>query len=325
MKILLIATTLLVACATLSAETVETIEESLTLAPGGKLQVEVGFGSIEVKAHDSDEVVVKAVRKVSLGGESAEKKFLAENPVTISEKEGTVSVISKAKSKSGWGWTGRRKTTAEYVVAVPSKCDTELKTSGGAIKITGLSGTTEARTSGGEMQFVGLIGSLDGRTSGGRIRVEDCEGELTVRTSGGSITLENGKGTFDGRTSGGRISLSDFDGPVDVKTSGGGIDIETSSGSVKASTSGGGIEAVIASGKLDPIDVNTSGGSITVRLPANAAYDVDAFTSGGRVTTEFSEPTQDKKKTNRLTGSVNGGGSPVKLRTSGGGVRIRTL
>jgi len=119
----------------------------------------------------------------------------------------------------------------------------KLKTSGGGISVSGLTGETKADTSGGGLKFTRLHGPLDGATSGGGIRVADCEGTLKVHTSGGGIDVSGGTGRFIGRYLRRlghceRISRSN-----QVESSGGGITLENVAGKVEGSTSGGSISA----------------------------------------------------------------------------------
>ena len=97
---------------------------------------------------------------------------------------------------------------------MPAQFNAQLKTSGGGITVSDLTGETRANTSGGRLKFTRLHGPLDGGTSGGGIRVADCEGELKVHTSGGGIEVTGGAGSLDGGTSGGSVKVKDFRGPA---------------------------------------------------------------------------------------------------------------
>ena len=72
-------------------------------------------------------------------------------------------------------------------------------------------------------------------------------------------------------------------------------------------------------------NLRTSGGGITIALIPDIAVDVEAKTSGGHVSTDFvvESVIQGKVPKNRLEGSINGGGPLLKLRTSGGNIRLQ--
>jgi hypothetical protein len=60
-----------------------------------------------------------------------------------------------------------------------------------------------------------------------------------------------------------------------------------------------------------------------VVFPEEACVDLDARTSGGRVRVEHHMEFTKKPKHGQKVGTINGGGLPFRLRTSGGSIRIR--
>ena len=127
----------------------------------------------------------------------------------------------------------------------------------------------------------------------------------------------------DLHTSGGSIKVAHCTGDLDVKTSGGPIRLEDIDGKVTARTSGGGITAQVRSNR--GISLETSGGGITLVLPANARASIDAHTSGGPASSSIPLSSTEIASHNRLQGDINGGGAPIFLRTSGGGIRIAAM
>jgi hypothetical protein len=61
-----------------------------------------------------------------------------------------------------------------------------------------------------------------------------------------------------------------------------------------------------------------------VVVPANIAADVDAGTTNGSIKTDLPISTTRVDR-NSLRGSINGGGTPLRMRTTNGGIAIRTL
>jgi len=322
---LLLVTGLLTGCLTVSAETEEQINKRFAVEPGGKLVVDVDFGTIDVNTNATGEVIVDILRKVTRGGRADEESFLAERPVTFSQDGNTVTIHSRAKNKPSWSWRGKQRTEAKYTITVPARFDAQLKTSGGGIAVSDLTGEVKAGTSGGGLKFARLHGPLNGGTSGGSIRVAACEGTMKIHTSGGGIEVTGGSGALDGDTSGGSVAVRDFHGPVRVESSGGGINIENVTGKVEGSTSGGSISARFASPLSDEVKLETSGGGVTVRVPEKSAFDLDAATSGGGVSSELPVTIAGKPSRSRLKGPVNGGGKQVVLRTSGGSIQVKKL
>jgi hypothetical protein len=316
---------LLASCLSVCAETEEQINKSFAVQPGGKLVVDVDFGSIEVNTNVSSEVIVEVVRKVARSTKADEEAFLGDRPVTFSQDGNTVKITSRVKTKLGNWWKGNQRTEGKYIITVPAPFSAQLKTAGGGVTVNDLAGDVKAETSGGGFRFARLHGTLDAETSGGAIRVTDCEGPLKVHTTGGSIEVAGGSGSLDGGTSGGRVTVKEFRGPARVESSGGGITIENVTGKVDGSTSGGSISARFASPLSEAIKLETSGGGVTLRVPDNSAFDLDASTSGGGVNSEIPVAITGKAAHSHLKGPVNGGGKPVVLRTSGGSINVRKI
>jgi len=321
----LVLAVLLAAGALACAETKEQINKSFAAQAGGKLLMDIEFGSIEVTTNAGNEVTIDILRKVSRRTKAEEQEFLADHPVTISQEDGTVKITSRAKRKNlGW-FHGFQRNEGRYTISVPPEFDAQLKTAGGGVTISDLTGKFRVETSGGGLHFSRLNGPLDGNTSGGGIRVIDCEGGLKVHTSGGGIDLRGGSGTLEGGTSGGSVTVSDFRGPTHVETSGGGIHIENVVGRVDGSTSGGSITARLSSSSAEEVRLETSGGGVTLNVPSSWAFDLDAETSGGSVSSELPVAVVGKAAHSSLHGPVNGGGKAVFLRTSGGSIHVKRL
>jgi hypothetical protein len=316
---------LLASCLLAGAQTEERINKRFAVQPGGKIVVDVDFGSIEVNTNGTSEVAVDVFRKVTRKSKADEEEFLRDHAVTFAQEGNTVTIRSRAKTKSiGW-WRGLQRTEGKYTLSVPSQFDSQLKSSGGGIAVSDLTGTVNAATSGGGLKFTRLHGSLDGDTSGGGIRLADCEGPLKVHTSGGGIELSGGSGTFAGGTSGGSVVVKGFRGAAQVGTSGGGITLEDVAGKVDGSTSGGSISAQFSAPLSEPVKLETSGGGVTVRVAQGSAFELDAATSGGGVSCDLPVTIVGKVQHSRLQGAVNGGGKPMVLRTSGGSIHVKKL
>jgi putative adhesin len=314
---------LFASCLVVFAETGEQLNKRFTVQPGGKLVVDVDFGSINVNTNASNEVTVDVLRKVTRSTKADEEAFLRDHPVAFSQDGNTVTISSRSKTRfSGW-WHGFQKTEGKYIITVPAPFNAQLKTSGGAVTANDLTGEVKAETSGGGFRFARLHGTLNAETSGGGIHVTDCEGPLKVRTSGGGIDISGGSGSLDGETSGGPVTVKEFRGPALVESSGGGITIENVAGKVEGSTSGGSISAQFSAPLSEEVKLETSGGGVTLRVPENSAFNLDASTSGGSVNSELPVSVVGKVAHSHLKGPVNGGGKPVVLRTSGGSIHVR--
>ena len=301
----------------------ERVNQQLDVAAGGKIVVDVEFGTIDVSATGDSKVSVEAYRKIESNDEAREKEYLASSPIIVS-KEGN-TVVVRARRTSGekrWSWSGSVNMDARYTVRVPKQFNADLKTSGGTISANGLSGEVKADTSGGKLKFSQIQGPLNARTSGGGVQMSGCEGPQVVSTSGGDIETEAGSGRLDARTSGGAIAVRNFSGDTEVKTSGGKLTLENIKGSVTGKTSAGGITASLADPVRGDINLHTSAGSIDVAIPAKAGFNVDCKASMGNIRTEI-PMLATRSDDDRLEGTLNGGGKSLLLRTSVGSITIK--
>jgi DUF4097 and DUF4098 domain-containing protein YvlB len=322
-----ITTLLLAAALSASAASEEKIHETRPAKAGGKLVVDVDFGTISVAAGDSDKVVVDAYRKVEASSKEKEQEYLAAAPITITTEGDTIVVRARRKNNSLgsqlWNLLGHTTTKGRYTVRVPATFNTDLQTAGGDVSADGLTGTIKVSTSGGDLNFERVHGPIDAETSGGDITVTACEGALDVETSGGRIEATGGSGSLRAQTSGGAVTVANFAGDTRVESSGGRIRLANISGKLSGETSGGAIDAILSSPVAGDVRLETSAGAIRVLAPANAALTLDAETGAGDVTSDF--PTANTRASrDSLKGTINGGGSSLHLRSSAGAISIKS-
>ncbi|HYI08584.1 MAG TPA: DUF4097 family beta strand repeat-containing protein [Thermoanaerobaculia bacterium] len=130
---------------------------------------------------------------------------------------------------------------------------------------------------------------------------------------------------LDISTVNGSINLTQVNGKHELETTNGKIDVSRCSGSLEASTTNGGIDAeLVQVTKGQPMRLSTTNGRIEVAVPAGLAVDVDASTTNGSIQSDLPVSTT-KISRNSLRGSINGGGTPLKLRTTNGGIEIKTV
>jgi hypothetical protein len=143
-------------------------------------------------------------------------------------------------------------------VQVPSDVDVVVRSSGGSVRISGVTGDLDLSASGGGVHVTGSSGTLRLRSSGGGVDATGIEG-----------------GTVNASSSGGGVRL-EFSRPpeaVVASSSGGGVTVvvprDSTAYRVDAHSSGGGTHTDV---RTDPtgrrrIDVSSSGGGVTVRYP----------------------------------------------------------
>jgi len=314
---------LFVAATTASALSEENVSQSLDGAPGGKLIVDVDFGTIDVSAGANDKITLAAHRKIDSDNEAQEKEYLTSAPVIVSKEGNTITIRARRQNKErNLNWSGRCSMDARYTVQVPRSFNSELRTGGGTIIVAELTGSMSADTSGGKLKFTHLRGPTGATTSGGSIELNGCEGALKVDTSGGRIDATDGSGSLEARTSGGSIVVRNFGGDTKVETSGGRLTFENINGKITGRSSGGSISAKLKSPVPGDVNLETSAGSIDVLVPPDAGLDIEAEASSGRVISElpFIGTRTDR---DTMKGKINGGGKSLVLRSGAGSISIK--
>jgi hypothetical protein len=157
------------------------------------------------------------------------------------------------------------------------------------------------------------IGSIFSWLAGDHIDAEVRYDVTVPRTMNVDVTNTNGG-----------IKLSDVSGVLELDTTNGKIEVERAGGSLDASTTNGSIHAeLLRVAKGQPLHFETTNGRIELAVPANLGLDVDAATTNGSISTDLPVATT-RTSSNSLRGTINGGGMVVRLRTTNGGIAIRT-
>ena len=267
-------------------------EKTFNISPGKLLKLDAASGDVIVNTWDKPQVYVKI-----LGNSKAERKV----DFSFDATDEYVEVIADhPHSFFNWFGNGIR---MKFEITVPNSFNTKIKSSGGDIKIAGITGNQWMKTSGGD------------------VLVRDVNGNLTISTSGGDVTTTNTKGMTDLSTSGGDVTSTDFEGDLRASTSGGDIILRGKDSKIYAHTSGGDV-TLNYKGENKGIDIGTSGGSIQLRLPADFNASAKLSTSGGSITCTLKTTNISKITSSKFEADLNNGGNRLVARTSGGDIEV---
>ncbi len=288
------------------------IERELKLGPGGVVVLDASGGSIQVvgSSRSTVRVVITAKRDIE-----------DDHAVEFGEQAGRVTVrVERKNDVSHWfSWRGAG---LRLEVEVPADAKLEVDTSGGSIDVESVRGELRLSTSGGSIHATEVGGAVFADTSGGAIEIENAGGDVRAESSGGGIRIRGAKGSVLADTSGGGIEIEDAGGDVRAETSGGGIQVLAARGRVEADTSGGPVRVEFAPGNARGGSLSSSGGGVTVSVDPGVGLEVDASTSGGRVVADIPVRVHGEISKSELRGTIGSGGALLKLRSSGGGIRI---
>ena len=125
------------------------------------------------------------------------------------------------------------------------------------------------------------------------------------------------------RTTNGVVALSGLTGKVVARTTNGGVRATDLRGPVDASSTNGAVSVDLASVGGDRIALSTTNGAVTLNVPENARADVVAtWTNGGMSVNGLNLDVSERSR-RRFEGKLNGGGTPIELHTTNGGIRLR--
>lgn len=290
---------------------------------------ETSGGNISVNGNATSEAVVDVFVTRDNWSDAKIRQTLQENyDLKVNIENGKLIATAKPK-KSNFKWSDSG-LSISFKISVPGKVNSQLRTSGGSIRISNLSTTQDIATSGGSLSIENITGKVIGRTSGGSINVVGSKSEIDVATSGGSISASKCSGAMKMETSGGSINMSELDGKVAVATSGGSINAENVNGSLNAATSGGSINMSEISGNLDAAtsggNINVSmksvnefvrlsnSGNIRINVPGANGYNLKIY--GQKVQASELPNFQGSQDSRRIDGTVKGGGPTIELKSS---------
>ncbi|HEX8370941.1 MAG TPA: DUF4097 family beta strand repeat-containing protein [Pyrinomonadaceae bacterium] len=125
----------------------------------------------------------------------------------------------------------------------------------------------------------------------------------------------------------GGIHLTGVDGSIEFEATNGGIHLSDLAGNVKGRTSNGGLHIALSgsSWKGSGLNVETTNGGVHLSIPETYAARIETGTVNGGFKSDIAalnvEKTERTRKT-YITADLNGGGAPVRVMTTNGGVKI---
>jgi len=218
--------------------------------------------------------------------------------------------------------------------------DIDAYTAGGFIQARDIEGNAKLHSGGGHIRAAHIKGTAQLETDGGNITVGEAGTLAGVRTGGGQIDFGEVHGSVHAETGGGGVRVMYVSGPMEVETSGGGICLTRVSNVVRAATGNGNITAWITPDSRDsshtvrlpgPSQLASGTGDIVVFLPRNLAATIDASVENGGPDRIEADPAlglnlqMNEAGPMHASGTLNGGGAILRLRSVGGKIRLQYL
>jgi DUF4097 and DUF4098 domain-containing protein YvlB len=128
---------------------------------------------------------------------------------------------------------------------------------------------------------------------------------VTLKSTNGQLRITGLSGPLEARTTNGEVHGRDLRGGASVETTNGDVSIDV------AAIGGRGIHC------------ETTNGSVDISVPRDAKADVSASVTNGDIEVIGLDLSTTEKTRRRLHGTIGGGGAPIRIETTNGGVQVR--
>ena len=260
------------------------LERSFDLSPGGKLEMDVADADVQVTTGGGGAATVKVyVRARDIDWG---RELVDRMDFQVLAEGNTLIVEANHPHVADDEWREHRGGAGiEVRVSIPARFDAEIRTGDGDISLGDLEGRISVHTADGDLN----IGALKGP-------------EIKLRTSDGDV------------------SAASLEAPrIDLHTSDGDVRVRRVAGALEASTGDGDISVRLAAS--EETQLRSGDGDITVYSGRVLGFDVDL--SGETVSLGSGIRLDGTRGSGWARGKLNGGGPPLRARTSDGTVRFR--
>lgn len=260
------------------------------VAEGSWLRVRTMKGNLQVREAQGRDVIVTAKRRYGFS-RSGQITFDVQRDgsnVTVCAKWERTRRCDEDGYDEGRGWNRSDEGSADFTVEIPRGVKLVASTGNGDVSI---------------------------RNVGGEVRGSSGNGEVTIDGASGSVVASSGNGD---------IRVDRAGGPVKANTGNGSIRVGTAKGPVSANTGNGRIDVDMASlSDDDDMTFNTGNGSINVTAPANLSAVIDSNVAYNKFETDFPLSVAGRFTTQRIQGTIGGGGRRMRFSTGNGRVSLR--
>jgi DUF4097 and DUF4098 domain-containing protein YvlB len=218
----------------------------------------------------------------------------------------------------------------------------ELST-GGRVEISNVNGKIQVTPSTGNTVEVVAQKTAKAATTEaakealGKVEIQE---EVSPSTISIATKLPRGSGWFSGSTQvkyvvrvpigaevkfttvNGGVEVTGLTGKVTAETTNGGVVARDISGAIDASTTNGGVDVELARLAEGGAKLECTNGGIKLALPADSKASISASITNGGIDASGLTLDTTQASRRRLEGRMNGGGAPVHIEGTNGGIRI---
>jgi len=343
-KTLLAATALLSLLAFVPAQQ-QTIDLSLTAAPGSSIDIDLPSvrGDIEIVGTDGD--------RVRIEGTVSARDWRDDNEVIVDQNGDEIRIYSEYLENRRRN--DDRRMSTQLTVQVPHEVDVTLN---GAMHATlrDLRGRIEVSIGNDNVDASGLVGTGRLRVANGNLHISDSDLDGELSNTNGSLSFRNGSfaGSVDATNGGaeldqisgdlevdatnGTVRMGDVAGSLRGDLTNGSINAGTVAGSIRIETINGSVSATITG--ADDVDIETLNGTVELDAPASlsARFDLEVRQSEPERNRNRPEIRSDfplditpgeirgGRYQRSATGTAGAGAQSITVHTTNGDVVIRS-
>jgi hypothetical protein len=271
-------------CDSLNARCERTVEIEQPMAPGLLLTAVTEFGGIDVVGGEAETCRLTARIHVQAESDELAKQIADQIEVSLVSSPHAMDVVIQKPEQNPKYSSG-----VALTLHVPVHTLLDLRTSFGAVNVTGIRGDVKLHTSFGEVSLTDVRGDIKAETSFGGMHAQRVAGPLKLNTSYGAIHCS----------------------AVQSER----IELDTSFGSVTVSD--------VKSESPLTAQVNTSNAGIDFACPEGFAGRVDASTSFGKICSDQPVTVQGDFGKDQLRGTIGQGKGAIRLQTSFGNIHLK--
>jgi hypothetical protein len=123
-------------------------------------------------------------------------------------------------------------------------------------------------------------------------------------------------------TTNGRIVLTSLSGKTTATTTNGGVSADALTGGITATSTNGRVAVELTALGADQVDLRTTNGQVSLTLPVDARADLDASVTNGAISVTGLRFDASDQSRRHISGRINGGGTPIRVSTTNGAIRI---
>ncbi len=303
-------------------EAVSVLTQNFLVDVPCSLSVDVPSAHVRLRPESASEQVNAEISMTGCPPDEAEE--LSERMgLEAYKRKNTVSVITNS-NRSGaewWRWIRTFDAQLHVDLRLPSRLETTIRASGGAVDLANLQGHFDVQIMGGACQVKNVGGTLDVRAESSDVSIQDFSGEeVLARVDVGSLSLENVEAdSVTVRGVAAPLTLTSVTGHAQVTAKSAPVELQSVPGPCQAHVDGG---ALTYDGTpTDEVELVVVGTTLDAYLPASHGADLHA--SGPRLSLADEFPFDGERTPTEIEGTLNGGGPSLTLTASGGSVNCQ--